>query len=800
MDVEIPIKINKIPFVPLYPQGSPEYNSLYKYDYIKAAELINSGEYTAEQVCRQFILNDLWFIVYFCMGIETANHPFVIKMCRVVEEGPQTKTLDIWSRAHFKAIDVNEKVPTPNGWKKHGDLVPGDFVFGSSGTPTKIMAKTKVFTDAECFRVTFDKSHSVVVSGEHLWTVNIHSKKRMKGTKTREGRKIHTIDTRQLMTECNHSSLVKTRIRPTINKCSPLEYPVKDLIVDPYVLGYWLGDGNSNAPIITIALDDMTEVMGSFISANHTCTERKTFGNSTSFIVDKKDTRFCLRGHDRTKVGVYRNSCMECRRLDVLHKKDRSKKPKPVANSLSWRLRKLSLLKGNGKQNSNNIKHIPEIYKQASISQRIALLQGLMDSDGTCDSRGTATFSNINKKLIDDFFELAAGLGLKPGKGKRLTTVNDSPYTFWQVTFQVHSDNFPVFRLCRKQERSVKKRITYQALTHAIVSVEKVKSMPCSCIQVDAEDGQYLIGEHFIPTHNSSLITIAETVQYHLKNPDHCTCIFSFKKPAAEKFLDGVRRVYEKEIMIACFPDILYESPEGQSPSWSLQNGITLKRPNSARREKTVEASGLVEGMAKGSHFERRIYDDVETADMGDSPDVMDTCYSRFEMSAYLGTGTDSDIERVIGTFYNHAGPLVRIKEKQNIDGSLVYKTRIVPATVDGTVDGAPVLLSQKKLDEEKVKSHFYSQMLCDPTPRGAQKLDSSLIREIGPEFIPKNILKFMVIDPAGGAKDGRGDSWAILVVGIEPKTDDIGASNIYITMAIFTPLTDTAAIEETVT
>lgn len=399
MEPKAPIVINKVPFIPLYPQGSPEYLSLYKYDYIKAVEYINSGQYTQEQVYRQMTLNDLWFIVYFVMGIPGANHPFVIKMCKEIENGPATKTLDVWSRGHFK----------------------------------------------------------------------------------------------------------------------------------------------------------------------------------------------------------------------------------------------------------------------------------------------------------------------------------------------------------------------------------------------------------------SSVITIAETAQYHLKNPDHCTCLFSFKKPAAEKFLDGVRRVWEKEIMIACFPDVLFDNPEGQSPSWSLQNGITIKRQNTARREKTVEASGLVEGMATGSHFERRIYDDVETADMGDSPDVMDTCYSRFEMSAYLGTGRESDIERVIGTFYNHAGPLVQIRDKQNTDGSLAYHTRIVPATVDGTVDGQPVLLTPKKLEEEKVKAHFYSQMLCDPTPRGAQKLDSNLMREIQPEFIPKNLLKFMVVDPAGDNKGGRGDSWAILVIGIDPSTDEIGANNIYITNAVISPMSDAEAIEEIV-
>jgi len=299
--------------------------------------------------------------------------------------------------------------------------------------------------------------------------------------------------------------------------------------------------------------------------------------------------------------------------------------------------------------------------------------------------------------------------------------------------------------------------------------------------------------EHF----KSTIITVAETVQYHLRNPERCTCIFSYKKPAAEDFLDSIRKTYEKDLMKWCFPDILYEKPDTESPSWSLQNGIVLRRKGTSRKEATIEASGLVEGMLTGKHFERRIYDDIETDDIKQNPEQMDKCFSKFEMSENLGM--EGGCERVIGTFYSHCGPLIRIRDKKRIDGSPMYLTRIKPATDNGEIDGKPVLLSQERLDKLKMSEHFNSQQLCDPTPTGVRALHSEFLEMIDDEFIPRNVYKFMSIDPAGDDTTGEGDAWAIMVVGVEPKGDEAGNSNIYIMDAVISPLRHTEAIEEIV-
>ena len=302
----------------------------------------------------------------------------------------------------------------------------------------------------------------------------------------------------------------------------------------------------------------------------------------------------------------------------------------------------------------------------------------------------------------------------------------------------------------------------------------------------------------------SSCITKAETIQYHLKNPEHCTCIFSFNKPTAEAFVKSIKEAYELPFMMSCFPDVLYNAEERKdSSSWSVQNGISIKRKNRTRTEATVMASGLIEGMLTGKHFERRIYDDFETADLARTPEQLDLCYSQFEMSSYLGTKTEVDIIRLIGTIYSHMGPIVKLMAKKITDSEGVekpiYHSRIVPGTVGGEWDGKPVLWSQEILDHEKTLDHYPMQVLCDPTPTKLRSFKSECLIEIEPHKIPKNILKFMIVDPAGdNSNSKKGDCWAVPVIGIDAsQVDELGGANIYITNAVISQMGKDAAVAE---
>jgi hypothetical protein len=355
-------------------------------------------------------------------------------------------------------------------------------------------------------------------------------------------------------------------------------------------------------------------------------------------------------------------------------------------------------------------------------------------------------------------------------------------------------------------DKKVKDKDYYRALVlddlwfivYFVMGIEKANHpfVVQVCNEIQEGDDSYTLDvwarEHF----KSSILTIAETIQYQLKYPDKATGIFSYVAPAAKKFLFEIKQTFENsEILQACFPDVVWSAKNiKDAPVWSLDAGLVLKR-KSNRKEPSISAYGLTEGMPTGLHFDRMIFDDVVTEDIGQSIEIMEKVKTKFDSAQNLGT--EGGVHRVIGTFYHYEDPLMYIKNKKDADGVPVYKCRLKPATVDGTPSGEPVLLSQERLDKLKHTKTFFAQQLCNPTPVGTQRLNPEFLKEVNNKFIPSNITKVMVIDPAGGS--GKGDSWAILTVGIEATQDDIGASNIYILDACIEPMTDSAAIDQIV-
>jgi hypothetical protein len=282
----------------------------------------------------------------------------------------------------------------------------------------------------------------------------------------------------------------------------------------------------------------------------------------------------------------------------------------------------------------------------------------------------------------------------------------------------------------------------------------------------------------------SSIITQYETLQYIVNDPEMCHCIFSYSKPAAEKHLLGIKEALQKEIMLACFPEICYERAS-ESPSWSLQGGIRVKRSSVSRKEHTVQAYGLLEGMPTGGHWDRLIFDDTETEDIARSGDQIRQLIKAFDMAQSFGMPYTT-YRRIIGTFYTHCGLLTDLRDRRYKDGSQekMFIFRKYPATDDGTKNGKPVFMSDDEWRKVLTLSTCNSQYLCNPSPTDDIRLDFSMFKPIEPQFMPKNRLKFVIIDPAGddAVQSGtKNDLWAIGCVSVKPCMDELGLSEIYI-------------------
>lgn len=283
----------------------------------------------------------------------------------------------------------------------------------------------------------------------------------------------------------------------------------------------------------------------------------------------------------------------------------------------------------------------------------------------------------------------------------------------------------------------------------------------------------------------TSIITIAESVQDILKNPEETICIMSYAKAPAQAILRSIKFILEGSwILKDCFPDVLYMNPHQEAPAWSLETGLYVKR-NSSAKEASFEPAGLTEAMPTGKHYSKIKFDDIVTPDVVSTPEGMSKVKQNFGYAQNLMT-LDGKI-RIVGTFYHYDDPLVYIsKLKDPETGKLIYHLRKKPATIDGTFNGESVYLPEKRLAVLRAdRLAFATQQLLEPNPVGMEKFDSENLIEVNREQIPQKLYKFMTIDPAGSSGNkkhgGDPDDWAIFVIGVVPKIDEVGASDIYL-------------------
>src|SRR5437899_351311 len=184
-----------------------------------------------------------WHIDVWCAHLEA------ITLGKFLERGLGNRLLGNVPPGTMKALDRDVPVLTTWGWKKHGDLQVGDFVFGPDGQPKRVTGCT-VEAIEDSYEVVFDDGASIIASAGHLWEVE-RDEMSVKPRYSR-GRKHIVVGTVEL--RCSGYKHGKSERRPDrIKVTEPVALPPKRLLVEPYVLGAWLGDGSSNSGIIYAA-------------------------------------------------------------------------------------------------------------------------------------------------------------------------------------------------------------------------------------------------------------------------------------------------------------------------------------------------------------------------------------------------------------------------------------------------------------------------------------------------------------------------------------------------------------------
>jgi len=380
------------------------------------------------------------------------EHPFVLHPGEFVLGSTLERIRlpdDLVARLEGKALALDTLVPTTEGWKTMGELRPGDLVFDEDGFPTVVLTATPPMMNRPCREVVFSDGTSVVSDVDHQWR-----------TIDKSGRE-HGHRHERVVTTGEIAEKLRVRggeLNHHVQLAGAVWYPTRELPIDPYVLGVWLGDGTTTKAEVTSA---DAEILEELELAGYGVAPQRT--RPLHYLVGGA-------GHSRDpETGRYERN-----------------------DSLSSKLRDLGLLGG---------KRIPEQYLRASIAQRTALLQGLMDTDGYVDVHGRCDLTTVREGLVEQYMELVASLGFRPKLACKRAVLNGRDCgTKYEVQY---TPDRPVFRLPRKLARQKTSGRFHQF--RAITDVREVESVPVGCIQVSSPNGLFLITRSFIPTHNSSL-------------------------------------------------------------------------------------------------------------------------------------------------------------------------------------------------------------------------------------------------------------------------------------------------------
>lgn len=329
-----------------------------------------------------------------------------------------------------KAQPLDAKVLTPTGWKLMGDLRVGDAVTGSDGKAHRVLG---VYPQGvqPIYRVTFNDGSSAEATGDHLWSVATCAS-------LAEGCQWQTRTTDELRASLLNGDSEHPWLIPVT---APVEHPVADLPVDPYLLGVLLGD------------DDLTR--GVSLSTGH------------PDLVDSVRQGMPRRQHPHSSSELLRSVG-----VDGLHP---------------------------------NEKHLPGRYLFADMAQRLEILRGLMDSAGAVSPDSTLTFCSSSQRLAADVAALVQSLGGTARTTCKeapmcVRTAQELSVQSFHLTITLPEEVIP-FRLNRTKP-APSPRAMHRAPSRSIVDITYTRTAPAQCIAVSAADRLY-ITDNYVLTHNT---------------------------------------------------------------------------------------------------------------------------------------------------------------------------------------------------------------------------------------------------------------------------------------------------------
>jgi phosphate starvation-inducible PhoH-like protein len=361
-----------------------------------------------------------------------------------------------------RAQPLSTPVLTPSGFRPIGELRIGDLVIGSAGTPTPVIG---VYPQGrkDVYRLTAQDGSSTLCCAEHLWHVFTASDRR----RDKPGRVLET----QEMIGRLRSFHQRRYELPVVSR--PVEFEPRDVPLDPYALGLLLGDGCitcSTTPSFSTTDPELADFLEAALDGIE--------------LVEKGPDDYVLRHVDGHRGGVI------------------------VANPVTTALRELGLA-----GTRSTTKFVPESYLHNTTDVRVALLQGLLDTDGGPVNQPGRTcriqYATCSERLRDDVVFLVRSLGgvayhrTRPAAGRAPGRANGR-LVYHRSDAHIIDIRLPDFIEPFRLQRKLKRYLFEGGgrPMRFIDSIEAAGQEETVCIQVAAEDSLY-VTEDFLVTHNS---------------------------------------------------------------------------------------------------------------------------------------------------------------------------------------------------------------------------------------------------------------------------------------------------------
>ncbi|ORV46064.1 replicative DNA helicase [Mycolicibacter engbaekii] len=421
-----------------------------------------------------------------------------------------------------KALSLKTLLATPTGWTTMGEVAVGDLLLGPDGRSTRVVAATEVMLDRPCFEVEFSDGTVIIADAEHQWLTETRASRKSAQAaaaaynRTKNQRTFAAIRTTAEIAATLRCDTADQRLNHSVTNTQALDLPERELLVPPYTLGAWLGDGTSASAQITTADPEIImriEAEGLCavpsksakyryrlrLPAEDGVAVRNCAVCGNEFLPQTSQVRTCGRscgGRARfSSPPVAEPTCPQCGGPSAGLRMCQG--CRNTVGTLQARLRTIGVL-GN--------KHIPTEYLRGSEAQRRQLLAGLLDTDGTVTASGSVQFSVTDRRLARDVAELVVSLGYRCQTAtKRVRGRTEASSIAYTLNFTTDDQVFALERkvIAHKERRRVKG--TARSGSRFIVAARPVPSVPVRCVEVDNASHMYLAGEAMIPTHNSTL-------------------------------------------------------------------------------------------------------------------------------------------------------------------------------------------------------------------------------------------------------------------------------------------------------